>query len=317
MKTGNKINDTWENLKKYRNKLPSIMKKKKIKDMQLAMLTILSQNHATSIDNINLKNKEEVESGKSKAKDMELKYLQEMIAVRDQVISQAKKQLHTHHKMELIIEEQDLETAEEVQKRMKISFPSISYSNIALGNTVKTRNKSVNVRIESKAIDHSASETSIPTVVSNKKTIASTLKPLRPIVKKNNYVKSNLRYTRGTATNSTFKNKTNNASSLPRLSINHLEKPKLTNKPSIAMKRHPKKPYLRVRGTRKLFNRAPSPSGASITSERTTTSLPHLVKSDTEAISKKQPISYSNAIKQMKNKKEIKPKDRMRLDRFK
>ena len=66
-----------------------------------------------------------------------------------------------------------------------------------------------------------------------------------------------------------------------------------------------------------MFERAASPGVASNVSERTTTSLPRIVKSDTETPSKKQPISFQNAIKKIKSKREIKAKDRMRLDRFK
>ena len=117
------------------------MKKRKIKDLQLTVLQMLNQNHSTSIENINLKNKEEIEHGKAKAKDLELKYLQEMISLRDSVISQTKKQLISN-KMELIIEEDTaLDTAEEIQKRMKMSFPSISYQTPSMSHSTKNRVK--------------------------------------------------------------------------------------------------------------------------------------------------------------------------------
>mmetsp|Transcript_27650 Transcript_27650/g.27498 ORF Transcript_27650/g.27498 Transcript_27650/m.27498 type:complete len:422 (-) Transcript_27650:28-1293(-) len=292
------------------------MKKKKIKDLQLAMLQIISQNHATSIENITLKNKEEIEMGKAKAKDIELKYLQEMIAIRDSVITQTKKQLQSK-KMELIIEEDNLETPEDIQKRMKISFPSLTYSNTNLSNTMRNRNRSVSVRVEGNGGD-TASDLSMPTVVGNAKRISSTLKLAKPIVRKNNYIQSNLRYIKGHKKNATL-GKNKNTSSLPKLSIGNFDKPKMMKKPSIVIGPHPKKPYLKVKGTRKMFERAASPGGASTLSDRTTTSLPQIVKSDTETSSTKQPISYKDAVKKIKssNKKEIKAKDRMRLDRFK
>lgn len=312
----NKLDDTWDNLKKYREKLPSIFKKKKVKDMQLSMLQMILQNQTTGIENISLKNKEEIEEIKLKAKDMELKYLQEMISLRDSVITQTKKQL-SMNKMELIIEEDSMETSEQVEKRMKMSFPSINFpTQVGIG-TSKNRIQSVNVRIENKGGDFSVSDTSIPTITSNKH-ISSSLKPLRPSIKKNNYVKSNLRYTNGNAL-STFGNQNSNqSSSLPKLSIRGIEKPSLIRKPSMILGQHPKKPYLNIRAPRKTFERVPSPSGASITSERTTTSLAQGVRSDSDVQNTiKQPITYESAMKQMKNKREIKAKDRMRLDRFK
>lgn len=314
LKIENKLDDAWDNLKKYREKLPSIFKKKKVKDMQLSMLQMILQNQTTGIENISLKNKEEIEESKLKAKDMELKYLQEMISQRDNVITQTKKQLSLN-KMELIIEEDSMETPDQVEKRMKMSFPSINFPTQV--GTSKNRTHSVNVRIENKGDHHSVSDTSIPTITSNKH-ISGSLQPLRPLIKKNNYVKSNLRYTNGNAL-STFGNQNSNqSSSLPKLSIRGIEKPSLIRKPSMILGQHPKKPYLNIRAPRKTFERVPSPSGASITSERTTTSLPHAIRSDSDAQRMpKQPITYESAMKQMKNKREIKAKDRMRLDRFK
>ena len=78
------------------------------------------------------------------------------------------------------------------------------------------------------------------------------------------------------------------------------------------------KPYLNIKGPRKLFEKPPSPSGGSITSERTTTSLPHVVRSDTEASSQpKGPIPFHSAIRTIKKKSEIKAKDKQRLEKFK
>ncbi|CAI2382462.1 unnamed protein product [Moneuplotes crassus] len=308
-----KLNNAWNGLKKYREKLPQLIKKKKIKDLHLAMIQVTSQNHTTIIENINLKNQEEIEQGKAKAKDMELKYLQELLTVRDEVISQTKKQLQLS-KMELIIEQETLETAEDIQKRMKMSFPSITYTNAGLGNSNKNRNRSVNVRIENRGAHDSTSEASIPTGVGSTKHIASTLKLANPVIRKNNYIKSNLRYLNTPKRNPGLSRSKNNHS-LPKLSMRSLDRPQLNKKESLVVGRHPKKPYLKIKGTKKIFERVSSPGGTSTVSDRTTTSLPRIVRSDTETISTKQPIPFKSAIKQMKTK--IKAKDRMRLDRFK
>lgn len=291
-----------------------------MKDMQLAMLQVLLQNHIANIDNITLKHKEEIEESKLKAKELELKELQELVNVRDSVINQTKKQLNLN-KMELIVEEEALESPEAVLKRMKMSFPSLNFAISPVNPQNKYRTQSVTVRIESKG-DMSTSDTSVPTITPNTKHISGTLKPLKPVIR-NNYIRSNLRYSQAPSVKkslSKFKDgkDSHHTSSLPQLSVHRLDKPSLSRKPSIIIGQHPKKPYLNIKGPRKMFERAASPSGASITSERTTSSLPHVVRSDTEASShRRQPIPFSTAIKKMKQKPEIRAKDRMRLDRFK
>jgi hypothetical protein len=309
-----KIDEAWENLKKYRDKLPSIWKKKKMKDMQLAMLQILLQNHSTTVENTVLKNKQEIEEGKAKAKDMELKCLHEIVTVKEHVIEQTKKQLSIS-KMELIIEDGEIsDTPEIITKRMKMSFPTINFSTPLAINS-KSRQQSVNVRIESKDLINS--DKSLPGITSNSKHIVGSLKPLQPVIR-NNYV-SNARY--GAINNSRlskFQSDSKNTSSLPKLNIRSLDRKTLMRKPSIIIGQHPKKPYLNVKGPRKLFEKPNSPGGASITSEKTTTSLPRMVGSDTETSSlNRQPLSYSSAIKTIKKKSEIKAKDRKRLNRFK
>jgi hypothetical protein len=159
------------------------------------------------------------------------------------------------------------------------------------------------------------SDSSAPQIASNKY-ISGQLKLLMPLVKTNNYVKNNnLRYTKKPA-NSSFASR--NTTSLPKLSIKSLEKPGIIRKPSMIIGQHPKKPYLNIRAPRNTFERPVSHSATSITSERTTTSLQPFVKSDSEAKSNiRQPLSYKNAISQMKTTREIKAKDRIRLNRFK
>lgn len=314
-----KIDDAWSNIKKYRDKLPSIWKKKKMKDLQLTVLQVLLQNHITSVDNVILKNKEAIEDLKIRARDVELKHLYDMINLRDSVISQTKKQL-TANKMELIIEEDSMEAPDAITKRMKMSFPTLTFSNTPVGASSKNRTQSVNVRIEGKGDlnkgDANTSDTSIPTITSNSKHISGTLKPLQPVIR-NNYIRNNLRYIRGPGNQVISKfgglKGGPNAASLPKLTVKKLEKPPITRKPSHNnLAPGSRKGYLGIRG------RAQSPSGASITSERTTSSLPHVIRSDTEASSgQKQPMSYSVALKQMKKKPDIQAKDRMRLERFK
>jgi hypothetical protein len=116
--------------------------------MQLSMLQMILQNQTIGVENVILKNKDEIEEMKMKVKNMELRYFQEMLSQRDNVINQTKKQLNLN-KMELIIEEDSMETPDQVQKRMKISFPFINYLNSEkLGGSAKNRAHSVNVRIE-------------------------------------------------------------------------------------------------------------------------------------------------------------------------
>ena len=310
-------------LKEQEINCKQIGRRNKMKDLQLSMLQILFQNHWTSIDNIVLKNKEEIEERKSKAKDMELKTLQELIDLRDSVISQTKKQLSLS-KMELIFEEDALESADLISKRMKMSFPSLSLSNsTSILNSAKNRNYSVNVRIENKGDGVSVTDSNL---ISNKSPIISTLKPLKPIIR-NNYlgVNKNLRYSHSPNTkkglsqfNTVNDGSTSNVTSLPNINVQGIEKPKLERKPSIIIGQHPRKPYLNIKGPRKMFDKPPSPSGGSITSERTTTSLPYVIRSDTDASSQaKGPIPFQSAIKTMKKKSEIKAKDKQRLEKFK
>lgn len=90
---------------------------------------------------------------------------------------------------------------------------------------------------------------------------------------------------------SRFTNKKNNTSSLPSIGITKLENAKLQKKDSIIIGQHPRKPYLNVKGPRKMFKRPPSTGGASITSERTTTSLPQAPKSDNETTKNNNPLT--------------------------
>ena len=309
-----KIDDAWENLKKYREKLPSIWKKKKMKDMQLTMLQILFQNHVTSVENAILKNKQETDEGRVKSKELELKCLHEILHTRDSVIDQTKKQLNINQ-MELVIDDGDtFETAESITKRLRMSFPSIG-QNTPMNVTSKNRYQSVNVRIEKKE-DYSSDKNSV--AKSQNKHIASSLKLVRPVIR-NNYI-SNNRYGGAASKNkSQFKVPScKNTNSLPKLNVQKLDNLSLSRKPSIIMGMHPKKPYLNVKGPRKMFDRPPSTGGTSITSDRTTTSMPHVVRSDNEtSTQRKKPLSYQDAIKQMKNKPDIKASDRMRLNKFK
>lgn len=256
---------------------------------------------------------------------MELKTLQELIDIRDSVINQTKKQLSLS-KMELIYEEDALESPEVVTKRMKMSFPSISLSNSSsILNTTKNRSLSINVRIENKGDGTNITDSNLS---SNQKPIISTLKPLKPVIR-NNYLggNRNLRYSHSPMpkkglsqfhTNNEGDAGLSNAASLPSIGIQGTEKPKLERKSSIIIGQHPKKPYLNIKGPRKIFEKPPSPSGGSITSERTTTSLPHVIRSDTEASSQnKGPIPFHSAIKTIKKKSEIKAKDKQRLEKFK
>lgn len=114
------------------------------------MLQLLLQNHTTTIDNIVLKNKEEIEERKLKAKDIEIKQLHDLIELRDSVIVQTKKQL-TLSKMKLIFEEDALESSDTVLKRMKMSFPTFPISNVGTNLTPnKSKSQTINVRIENK-----------------------------------------------------------------------------------------------------------------------------------------------------------------------
>ena len=178
---------------------------------------------------------------------MELKTLQELIDIRDSVISQTKKQLSLS-RMELIYEEDALESPEAVSKRMKMSFPSISISNsTSILNTTKNRNLSINVRIENKGDGINITDSNLP---SNQKPIVSTLKPLKPVIR-NNYlgVNRNLRYSHSPMikkglsqfnTNSDGDGGLSNVASLPSIGIQGIEKPKLERKPSIIIGQHPK-----------------------------------------------------------------------------
>lgn len=207
-----------------------------MKDMQLAMLQILLQNHSTTVENTVLKNNQEIEEGKAKAKDMELKCLHEIVSLKEHVIEQTKKQLSVN-KMELVIEDGEIsDTPETITKRMKMSFPTINYST-PLATISKNRQQSVNVRIESK--DAIGSDKSLPGINSSSKYITGTLKPLQPVIR-NNYV-SNARY--GSINNSRLsklRNDSKNISSLPNLNIRSLDRKTLTRKPSIIIGQHPK-----------------------------------------------------------------------------
>jgi seryl-tRNA synthetase len=122
---------------------------KKLNEMQMAMLQILLQSNITKIENKNLIIKEEVEQKKNQIKELELKQLQDLIAVRDSVINQTKKQL-TLNKMTISYEEDALESTDLIMKRMRMSFPNLPASSISpIKGQDKNILKNVNVKIES------------------------------------------------------------------------------------------------------------------------------------------------------------------------
>lgn len=149
----------------------------------------------------------------------------------------------------------------------------------------------------------------------------ASLKPLKPVVR-NNYLSNhnkNYRYGKSIVPSKALARVNKKiTSSLPNIGISSLDKPKFGQLQSSTIAQNVRKPFLNVKGTKKVIDRPASPSGNSITSERTTTSLPLGAKtSDNESVSNKNnPLSFKAAIQKIK-KSEINPKDKMRLDRFK
>ena len=199
LKIVNKLEDSYEPIKRMRDKIQQNWKKKIKDQQQLSMLQVIFQSHCSNIDNIILKNKQEVEETRNKAKDIELKYLKLQINLRDSVINQTKKQLSLT-KMELIYEEDPLESVEVVAKRMKMSFPTLPVNTLTPSKAKdKNRSQSINVRIENHAVNESGS---LPNINTGNKPLntsrkINTLKPLKPVIRNNYLTNTNRNYRYG------------------------------------------------------------------------------------------------------------------------